>query len=257
MLRLVTSSLLPIGVLGPFAVVFWIVQLAMIVHVLRTGRPYWWIWILFAAPLIGGLAYFFVELAPDLRGSRGFLARLKPRKWRVSDCRRRLEEADTVKNRLALARELSDAGLAREAHETAVECLQGVFRDDARTLVDVARFKIGVSAYDDALALLDRVDTTGDRMLSIDIGLLKGDCLAGLGRYPEAELAYEAVVDRHIGEAVRAGLAIVYEKTGRHEKAAEIWKAIRAKYRATSPAWRRSERKWYKLATARGKVPRG
>jgi hypothetical protein len=237
--------------------VFWIVQLGLIVHVVRTGRPYWWIWVLFAAPVIGGLAYFFIELAPHLRGPRGGFGSFKPRKWRISDCRRQLEEADTVKNRLALAHELSDAGLAAEAHEVAAGCLHGVFRDDGRTLVAVARFKIGIGAYGDALALLDRVDTTGDRMLSVDLGLLRGDSLAGLRRYPEAEEAYEGVMDRCLGEAARAGLAQVYEQTGRPEKAAAAWDAIRAKYRTTSPAWRRSERAWYALAKARAKAPGG
>ena len=247
------SGILPAGAFGPFTVVLWLLQLCLIVHVLRTGRPYWWIWILFAAPLIGGLAYILVELSPDLRGARGLLAGLKPGKWRIAECRRRLEEADTVKNRLALAGELADAGMAAEAHEAAVGCLQGVFRDDARTLVAVARFKVGIAAYGEGLALLGRVDTTGDRMLEIDLGLLRGQCLAGLGRFPEAERAYEGVMDRYVGEAARAGLAMVYEQTGRRAEADAAWADIRAKYRTTSPAWRRSERKWYRLAKARAR----
>lgn len=248
-----SSSIPPFGSLGPLAAVLWLLQLGLIVHVLRTGRPYWWIWILFVAPLIGGLAYVVVELSPDLRGARGFLAGMKPRKWRISDCRRRLEEADTVRNRLSLAAELADSGMAAEAHEVAVQCLQGVFRNDARTLVAVARFKVAISAFEDGLALLGRVDTTGDKMLSIDLGLLRGNCLAGLGRHPEAESAYEGVMDRTLGEAARAGLAMVYEQTGRRAKAAAVWADIRAKYRTTSPAWRRSERRWYKLAMARAR----
>jgi hypothetical protein len=248
-----SSGIFPFGSLGPLAVVFWLLQLGLIVHVLRTGRPYWWIWILFVAPLIGGLAYVLVELSPDLRGARGLLAGLKPRRWRISDCRSRLEEADTVRNRLDLAAELADAGMAAEAHEVAAQCLQGVFRNDARTLVAVARFKVAISAYEDALALLGRVDTTGDKMLSIDLGLLRGGCLAGLGRFPEAESAYEGVRDRCIGEAARAGLALAFEQAGRRGEAAAIWADIRAKYRATSPAWRRSERRWYKLAKARAR----
>jgi hypothetical protein len=242
--------------LGPITVVFWLVQLCLIVHVLRTGRPYWWIWILFVAPLIGGLAYLVIELAPDLRGAGGFLEGLKPRKWRISDCRRQLEEADTVRNRLALASELSEAGLAREAHDVAVQCLQGVFRDDARTLVAVARFKAGISAHAEGLALLAKVDTTGDRLLAIDLGLVRGDCLAGLGRFPEAEKAYRGVMDRYIGEAARAGLAEVCERTGRGEEAAALWGEIRARYRTAGPGWRRTERKWYRLAKARGRAAR-
>jgi hypothetical protein len=251
------SGILAPGAFGPLAVVFWLLQLGLIVHVIRTGRPYWWIWILFVAPLIGGIAYVLVELAPDLRGARGRLAGLKPRAWRIAAGRRLLEETDTVKNRLALAAELADAGMAAEAHEVAAPCLSGVFRDDARTMVGVARFKAGISAYADALALLDRVDTTGDRMLEIDLGLLRGQCLAGLGRFPEAERAFAGVRDRYFGEAVRAGLALVYERTGRQGEADAIWADIRAKYRTTSPAWRRSERPWYTLAKARARAGRG
>jgi hypothetical protein len=251
------SGLLPPGAFGPLAVVVWLLQLGLIVHVLRTGRPYWWIWILFVAPLIGGIAYVLVELSPNLRGARGLLAGLKPRAWRIADSRRMLEETDTVKNRLALAAELADAGMAAEAHEVAAPCLSGVFRDDARTLVAVARFKAGISAYADALALLARVDTTGDRMLEVDLGLLRGQCLAGLGRLPEAERAYAGVRDRCLGEAARAGLALVYERTGRPGEADAIWADIRAKYRTASPAWRRSERKWFALAKARAGAGRG
>ena len=244
-------GILPSGALGPLAVVFWLLQLGLIVHVLRTGRPYWWIWILFVAPLVGGIAYVLVELSPDLRGASGLLAGLKPRAWRIAGLRRRLEEADTVRNRLDLASELADAGMAAEAHEAALPCLSGVFRDDARTLVAVARLKAGISAYADALALLGRVDTTGDRMLEVDLGLVRGQCLAGLGRLAEAERAYGAVADRCLGEAARAGLAHIYERTGRRGEADAIWADIRAKYRTASPAWRRSEHAWYALAKSR------
>jgi len=238
----------------PLAALFWVVQLGLIVHVLRTGRPYYWIFILFVAPFIGGLAYFLVELAPDLRGSRGALTGLKPRKWRISDCRTRLDEADNIKNRLALASELLNAGLAKEAHDVAVESLQGVFKDDAPTLVDVAHYKVGIAAYGEALGLLDKADTSNDRMLALRRELMRADCLLGLGRYPEAEAAYGGVVNRHVGEAARAGVAQVYERTGRSEEAKAIWKSIRAKYRTTSRAWRRSEKKWYVMAGNRLKA---
>jgi hypothetical protein len=249
--------MLGFGALGPLTAALWLVQLALIVHVVRTGRPYWWIWILLIAPFFGGLAYVLVELSPDLRGTRGMLAGLKPRKWRIADLRGQLEEADTVRNRLELAAELSGAGQAAEAHDVAAGCLHGVFRDDARTLVAVARYKAGIGAFGDALALLGRVDTTGDRMLEVDLGLVRGDCLLGLRRYPEAERAYEGVLDRCVGEAARAGLACTYEQTGRAAEAAAIWAEIRAKFRSTGPAWRRSERRWYDLAKARAGAQRG
>jgi hypothetical protein len=233
--------------------IIWVIQLALLIHMYRTGRPYWWIWVLLAAPGLGGLAYFIVEIAPELRGSRGggFFYSLKPRKWRIADLRATVEEGDSVENRLALAEELFDGGLKQEAHDVAVECLKGVFSNDPHTLVDVARYKIGISRFQEALDLLDRVNTQADRMLALEVGLLKGDASYALGRYDEAEKFYRLVEGKYVGDAPRFGIASVMEQTGHLDQAVAMWKDIRVRYRRASPAWRRSEKKWYKLATAK------
>src|SRR5437868_15336987 len=88
----------------------WLVQPGLIVHVLKTGRPYWWFWILFSAPVLGGIAYALVELAPDLRTGGGPSISWKPRSWRIRDLRGELEESDTGKLRLCLAAELLAGG---------------------------------------------------------------------------------------------------------------------------------------------------
>src|SRR2546430_4338080 len=153
---LVPAGFSPVlGVIGPF---LWLVQLALVIHVFRTGRPYWWMWLLFSAPVIGGVAYLVIEVMPTMRSPRGFFYGLKPRKWRIADLRRELEESETVENRLALAEELFAANDIKGAHEIAVECLKGVFKDDPRTLVEVAAYTYALSDYAEALALLKRVD---------------------------------------------------------------------------------------------------
>lgn len=44
-----------------------VVNLYFIVHAVKTGRPYYWIWIIFAMPVLGAAAYFIVEMRPTLR----------------------------------------------------------------------------------------------------------------------------------------------------------------------------------------------
>ncbi len=246
-----SSGILP-WILTSVGPVLWVLQLALIVHVYQTGRPYWWIFVLFMAPFIGPVLYFFVEILPGLRGARGggFLDSLKPRKWRIHDLRTRLEESDTHENRLALAAELSEAGDQQGAHDTALECLQGVFRDDGDSIVQVARYKVELGHFEDALALMARVKDLSDRRVAMHLALLRGDAGTGLGRYEEAEEAYHSIETRFIGEAVRAGLARVYAKTGRTAEALAIWRDIHAKYRRASASWRRSEKGWYRLAAA-------
>ena len=234
-----------LAAIAPF---FWILQIALIVHVLRTGRPYWWILILFMAPFIGGLAYVVIELLPGFHTPEGWWESIKPRKWRIAGLREQLEESETVTNRLKLADALFESGEVNEAHAIASECLKGIFQNDPQTLVDVAKYKIGLGHHAEAYALLEKVDTTGNRLLGLQLQLMRGDCLAALQQFPEAEAAFESVVDRYIGEAPRAGLAIVYERTGRNEPAVAIWKEILKKFRRAGPAWRRTELRWYKLA---------
>ena len=250
------ASLFPAGsslsAIGP---VVWLLQLGLIVHALRTGRPYWWIWILISVPGLGGIAYLIVEVLPGVHSPRGFLASLKPLRWRIADLRARLEETETVANRMGLAEALFEAGETQEAHDLAAENLTGVFKDDARTLTEVARYKVALGRFDEAWRLLERVDVTGNRMLGLDLGLLKGDALSGLGRDAEAEAAYQSVIGSYIGEAPKAGLAALYQKTGRGDEARRLWSEIVARYRRAGPGWRRSERRWYKLASERLKAP--
>lgn len=234
--------------IAPF---FWILQIALIVHVLRTGRPYWWIVILLMAPFVGGLAYVIVELLPGFHTPEGWWASIKPRRWRIAGLREQLEESETVTNRLKLADALFEAGEINEAHAIASACLKGVFQNDPQTLVDVAKYKIGLGHHAEAYALLGKVDTTGNRLLGLQLQVMRGDCLTALRQFPEAEAAYGSVVDRYIGEAPRAGLAVVYEHSGRTEQAVAIWKEILKKFRRAGPAWRRTELHWYKLAKAK------
>ncbi len=150
------ASLFPGGGSAVFAVlaqVLWLLQIALIIHVYRTGRPYWWILGLLMAPLLGGLAYFFIELLPGLKSPRGFFYALKPKKWRIADPREELAESETVVNRISLAEQLYDAGEIKEAHEVAAGCLKGVFKNDPRTMVDVARYSLALADYSGAYAL--------------------------------------------------------------------------------------------------------
>ena len=41
-----------------------LLQISVIIHAMKTGRPYYWIFVIMAFPVIGCLIYFVVELLP-------------------------------------------------------------------------------------------------------------------------------------------------------------------------------------------------
>ncbi|HEY4638006.1 MAG TPA: hypothetical protein VIH23_07050, partial [Burkholderiales bacterium] len=93
------------------------IQLCFAYHALRTGRPYWWLFIIMAFPVIGCVLYYFVEVFPASRESRSaekavrsIVKAFDPEKdlrARVAD----VEACGSVDNRVALARECFDRGM--------------------------------------------------------------------------------------------------------------------------------------------------
>ena len=55
----------------PIFILSILIQLALVVHAIKTGRNSSWVFILLFFPLIGGLAYLIVELLPSMGQSRG------------------------------------------------------------------------------------------------------------------------------------------------------------------------------------------
>jgi len=237
---------------GLVAKLTWLAQLGLIIHVVKTGRPYWWIMILLIAPALGALAYFFVELLPALRAPGGGTAfSWKPRAWRIRDLHTALAETDTVKLRLALATELLDAGQPAAARTVAEAALQGVFRDDPHTLAAVARYRLEAGDPAAALTALDRITIKADRMLALTVALLRGRALVLTGRHPAAQTALREIVGTYIGEEPRYYLALSLHQSGSIAEARLLWEEIRKRFRRAGRGWRRSEKRWFKLSTER------
>jgi hypothetical protein len=238
------------SVLSTLTSFLWIAQLALMVHVFRTGRPYWWFLVLLVAPGIGALVYVLVEILPEMRGSRLGVG-WKPRAWRIRELRRELEETETVKLRLALAEELLAAEQTEEACAVAEAALQGVFREDPHTLAAVAHHRLECGRVAEALEAIDKINIKADRMLAQDVALLRGRALLLSGRHEEAQTALRSIVGTYVGEEPRYFLGVSLQQSGATEEARALWHDIRKRFRRAGRGWRRTEKRWFKLAGER------
>ena len=116
-------------------------QIACAVHVVRSGRPLYWIWILFIGSYLAVIVYFIVAIVPDLRNDpRSRVAANRVRDTIDPERRRRtiqqrLEVADTVDNRRALAEESMRLGDYANAAELYRSILKGMYATDAGFLI--------------------------------------------------------------------------------------------------------------------------
>lgn len=233
-----------------FTKLVWLAQLALLVHVLRTGRPYWWLLVLFFAPVLGGLIYFFVEVLPGWRWEDP-TGGWRPRVWRIREARNRVEETGTVKARLELAALLLAGGDAAAARETAEDCLRGVYRDDPVVLAEVARYRLETGDAVAAFTALDQANPLGDRRLAVKLALLRGRACLLQGRHDEAQALFAEAEAGHLGDEPRYFRALSLHQSGRTAEAREIWEEMRRHFRRAGRAWARTERKWFQLASQR------
>src|SRR6185437_15888565 len=112
-------------------------QIACAVHVVRTGRNYYWIYIVVFVPVVGMAAYFLAEILPDLMNSRtgrgaasGVARALNPGKA-LRDATRVVAIAPTTENKARLAAEYLAAGETGPAVALYREVLTGVHATDA------------------------------------------------------------------------------------------------------------------------------
>jgi hypothetical protein len=134
----------------PLLILSLIIQVALVVHILKTGRNMTWVFIVLFFPLIGTLAYFIVELLPELTNSRAgrqagkaIVRTVNPDKD-LKAAADRFSVAETAQNGMLLAEAMLEKSRYAEARDLYVRFLTGLHADDPRMLLGLARAQFGV-----------------------------------------------------------------------------------------------------------------
>jgi len=234
-------------IFGPIVL---LAQLACLLHVFKTGRPYWWMWVIFGFPIIGLAAYIFLEVRPSVgkMNVHSLLWRLKSHSERIAILRQNLEDSSTVRNRLALSDELHDAGLFDQECEVLSEGLRGAFKDDATLLMRLSQAHLEAGRSAEAQELLARTPHERSFEMQQQRTLLAARVDAANGRAAQAEQSLREQGARRKSEAPRYYLAEHLYRSGRADEGAAILRDILLQYRRGTPVWRYQERRWYYAA---------
>ena len=229
-------------------------QLLCLAHVIRTGRRCQWMFIILALPLAGCLAYFFLEILPDLRHSRAARqavrdigAVIDPERD-LRETAQRVAEADTVENRAALAEECLRRGRAAEAKQLFQSCLTGVHATDHALMLGLARAEFALDDYAGACETLDRLRAAHPSLDCPDGHLLYARSKEQQGETEQALIEYAALAEYYPGEEARCRLALLLQKTGRVAEARTLFQQVVRSVEQASKLYYRAERDWYEVA---------
>jgi len=240
------------------AILVILIQVAFAVHVVRTGRNFFWIWIIVFVPLVGCLVYLFAEIMPELFRSQA-VAKAKNHLINTVDPQRELrrrrellEASGTVENRVALADECMDARMYDEAIALYGECLVGIHRTEPAIMEKLARAQFEKGAAAEAKAMLDDLIRENPDYKSTEGHLLYARALEALGETDAAGKEYEILRASYPGEEARVRYGLLLLKQGEQARAAELFDEALTRAKRAPKYYQDKEREWIRIAESKG-----
>ncbi len=211
-----------------FGLLYVLVAVYFAVHAVRSGQPLYWLFILFAFPLLGSVVYFVVIYLPNSRLQHG-ARRVVAVAARSLDPGRELREAraafaftPTAQNQMRLAAALLESGSAREAAASYEACLTGPFRNDLEIRYGAARAHLDSGDVVRAVDYLQQIRAADPAFRAEPVHLLLARALAAAGRQAEARAEFEAAQGRFGSFEARAEYAVWAYGQSDHATAARL-----------------------------------
>jgi hypothetical protein len=230
-----------------------LIQFCFAFHVLKSGRPYWWIFIIMAFPVMGCVIYYFVEVFPGSREHRRAnkvarsLARVLQPDAQLKKRAEELEVCGSVDNKLALAGECMSHQMYGEAIRLYESCLQGPYAADGTILFGLARAAVEARDWDKAGPALKRLKADAAKMRPLEVRLLEARVLEARGQTDAALAIFRELIPVFVGLEARYRYGDLLLRLGKQEAAMEMFnEVIRHAKRFTSAV--EDEERWASAA---------
>ena len=231
-----------------------IVQVALIIHVVKTGRNQIWIWVLALLSLPGAIAYIAVEILPELfrsrtaqRTARGLRKAMDPGR----DLRRYESEARVASNvasRQRYAQELVRHQRYDEAIGQYREALTGLYEHDPNLMLGLAQAQFGKGDTAAARATLDELIQRNPDFRSPAGHLLYARALEAEGNVPKALEEYAVLAPSYPGAEAAVRYAQLLQAQGRRAEAQKLARELLEQARIAPGHYRRAQRPWLDAA---------
>jgi hypothetical protein len=227
-------------------------SILLCVHVVRTGREMFWLFIILIFQPIGGLVYAVAILIPSLLGGptvrkarESARETLDPsRDYRMA--KQAAEETPTVHNRMRHAAAAGELGRWDEAEAVYRAAAQGVHAEDPALAYGLARSLVELGRYGEARPILEKLESDHPRTPQTALQLAR--VYEGLGMMREAEAPYNHAAARLPGLEGLARQAAFLARAGRKAEAQEALNEIDKRLARTNARFQKEGRQWRDLA---------
>jgi hypothetical protein len=244
----------------PLIVLSIIVQIALVVHVMRSGRQTYWIYLIVFMPVVGSIAYFIVEILPELlagRHARGAFRKIRKTLDPEADIRQRErlhKLSGSVDAARKLAEELVSAGRYVEAIRHYQDALTGLYEHDPDLMLGLAGAQFGNGEFAQARDTLDTLRARNPEFRSSEGHLLYARSNEECGDLGKAEEEYRAVAAYYPGSEARLRYARLLERLDRSKQALSVYEDLVTTAELAPRHFRKAQKEW--IDEARNSIKR-
>lgn len=208
----------------------YILQLCAIVHVMKTGRERYWIYVLFMIPIIGGLAYLFSEIVPDILKNmkvQQTVTKIVTPNKNIKQLEANISMINTVNNRI----ELADAYFEAERYPDAVklyeECISNNLDNDGDVKRRIAKSAFNIQDFKKVISVLNEIRVVDDqRLLNWEMHLMLAQSYEILKENENAEKEYKEAITRFSHFEIIYNLGMFFLKLNKQSDASEQFQSI-------------------------------
>jgi hypothetical protein len=227
-----------------------ILDVLLVIHVFKTGRNTLWIFLIIFLPVAGAIAYFIVELLPELLRSRTLQATRRGVKHALdpeAQLRRLQDEAQVTQNVASnqrLAEELLRHDRFQEAAAVYGRILTGLYAHDPDLMLGLARAQFGGGDASAARATLDEALKMNPGFRSPQAHLLYARALEAEGSAQKALAEYQMLSTSYPGAEAAVRYAQLLKAQGRVEESRTVAKDLLEQARIAPAHYRKAQRDW-------------
>ena len=231
-----------------------IVQVALIIHVVKTGRNQIWIWVLALLSLPGAIAYIAVEILPELFRSRTAQRTARGLRKAVDPGRdlRRYESEARVASNVASRQRYAEELVRHQRYDEAIaqyrEALTGLYEHDPNLMQGLAQAQFGKGDAAAARATLDELIQRNPEFRSPAGHLLYARALEAEGNVPKALEEYAVLAPSYPGAEASVRYAQLLLAQGRRAEAQKVARELLEQARIAPGHYRRAQRPWLDAA---------
>jgi hypothetical protein len=236
--------------LSPFYILSLLIQAALIVHVIRTGRNSLWIWAIALIPVAGVLAYVAVELLPSAFGG-STVRKAKAGMQRVIDPDKDLRQASAqvaISGNADARRRLGEQLYERGQYDQAIEAYQGgltgIFEHDPTLLLGLAQAQFANGEYSRARETLDRLIAENPDFKSAEGHLLYARALEEGGNLDKAAQEYAVLEGSYPGAEARLRYGLLLKRMGRPDEGRRVLQDLIQSAQLAPRHYRKAQSEW-------------